>query len=55
MLTIEEKRISLIGNKTKRILETTSRQRESEERRLKDSKILIRKRIEKRKGIIVRY
>ena len=28
MLTVEEKRISLIGNKTKRILEMTPEQRE---------------------------
>ena len=46
ILTVEEKRIAIIGNKTKRILEMAPGQRELEARRLKASKMRIKKRIE---------
>ena len=42
-LTVEGKRISLIGNGMKRILEMTPRQRQLEVRKLKSSKIQIKK------------
>ena len=45
VLTLEEKGTSLIGNKTKRILEMTPRQGELEVRRLKVSKLRIKKQI----------
>ena len=43
ILTAEEKRITLIGNKTKRIFEMNPRQMKLEERRLKALYIWIRK------------
>ena len=43
ILTVEEKLISLIGNKTKRSLETNPWQIELDSRRLKESKIHINK------------
>ena len=51
ILTVEEKRIPFIGNKTKRILETNPKKRELEAIRLKASKIRIKKRIEKEKEL----
>ena len=47
IFTVEEKRIVLIGNRTKRILEMTSRQRELDEIRLKTYKMRFRRQIEK--------
>ena len=51
ILTVEEKRIPFIGNKTKRSLETNPKKRELEAIRLKASKIRIKKRIEKEKEL----
>ena len=53
ILTVEEKRMALIGNKTKRSLEMTPGQRELETRWLKASSMSIKKLIEK--IYIVRY
>ena len=47
ILTLEEKRISLIENKTKRILEMTQGKSELDARRLNAYKMRIKKRIEK--------
>ena len=46
ILTIEEKQLSLIMNKTERNLEMTPRQRDIEARCLKVAKMRINKRIE---------
>ena len=47
ILTVQEKKQSHIGNKTKRILEMTMWQRELEAWQLKSSKMRMKKRIEK--------
>ena len=47
ILIVEEKRVSLIVNKTKIILEMTTWERDIYARRLKSSKMRIKKRIEK--------
>ena len=52
ILTVEEKRVSLIGNSKKISPEMTPYQRELEERQLKESKMWIKKRIEKEKKLL---
>ena len=52
ILTVEDKRVSLFGNKTKISLEMTPRQRDSEARRLKASKMYIKELIEKGNDIL---
>ena len=54
ILTIQEKRVALVGNKTKIILEMVPQKIELEARLLKAATIRINKMIEK-KWIIVRY
>ena len=55
ILTVQEKRVPLIGNKKKGTLETNPWKIELEARKLKSSTMRIKKRIKKGKIIIVRY
>ena len=52
ILTVKEKQIELIVNKTKSSLEMTPRQRELEARQMKKSNMSIEKRIEKEKKLL---
>ena len=52
ILTLEEKRISLIENKTKRIIEMSSYKRELDSRRAMASSMWINKLIEKERELL---